>query len=106
MKSFRQFLPILFLQISIFLSGCASKEPAVVCPTVDAEPISACRAQQNCKNVTSSQSVSTGIGFGLGGATSVGVGMGHQFPSSSYTMCIDQDLAHQQEQAKKAQTIK
>lgn len=102
MKSNKQLLPIFLVHLFLLFS-CASKEPVVVCPTVEAEPISACRAQQNCKHVTSSQSVSTGVGFGLGGATSFGVGVGHQFPSNSYTSCIDEDLAQQQKAQGKVQ---
>lgn len=82
----------------LLLTSCASKEkPAEVkCPTAQEEAVSTCRAQQNCKNTTSS-GASLGVGFGTPG---FGVGVGRSFPNESYTACIDRDLASQKEQSK------
>lgn len=79
-----------YIAVCLALCTCASKEK-VVCPTIEIEAISVCRAKQHCAHTDSRTRV--GVGFGLGSRIGVGssVGMGND----NYPDCIDRDLAEQ-----------
>lgn len=74
-------------------AGCAAKEK-VICPTVEEEEISVCRAKQKCLNLNTSTGVGVGFGFGLGPntGTAVGIDVNRNQIDDTYPNCIDRDL--------------
>ncbi|MBX2995266.1 MAG: hypothetical protein KF681_10595 [Bdellovibrionaceae bacterium] len=76
--------------------SCASKEKKV-CPTEADEPVSACRAQENCRG--SASGVGVGVGLGLG---NFGLGLGRSTSASNYADCIDKDMAEQKAKSQKS----
>jgi hypothetical protein len=82
-----------FTCIVIILAAvsCANKEK-LVCPTVEEEAVSVCRAKQNCMDVNTSTGIGIGVGFGLGSGSSVGVGVNRNRVDDDYPNCIDREL--------------
>ena len=101
MKPIHYFTLIVILVAAV---SCATKEK-LVCPSVEEEAISVCRAKQNCMDVNTSTGVGVGVGFGLGSGSTVGVGINRNRFDDTYPNCIDRDLDAQKASAESASKI-
>lgn len=73
----------ILVSLVVFLSSCASKE---VCPDINQEPVSYCRAKQACtKNKTLAF-----IGVFLGG-----IGGGRNDAANTIESCVDRNISAQ-----------
>jgi hypothetical protein len=91
---------IKFFFLFLLTAGCASPEREP-CPSVEAEPVSTCRAIEKCRD----QRTSYGMGVGVGISPNVGIGISQSQNSESYTNCIDQDLKEQENKAKLSREV-
>lgn len=101
MQGVKQFYYFTFIVILLAAASCATKEK-LICPSVEEEAVSVCRAKQNCMDVNTSTGVGVGVGFGLGSGSSVGVGINRNRFDDTYPNCLDRDLDAQKATAENA----
>jgi hypothetical protein len=91
------FGPLTIAIILLAISACASKEP---CPDVIQEPVSLCRAKQECNGSSTGSKILHGIALALGG---MGAGMSgnpnNNAAAAQERQCIDSSLSSQRANA-------
>jgi hypothetical protein len=96
----RVFISITFMMALLLVLGCASNAAKDNCPSIDEEPISACRAQSKCKQ----HKTSYGFGLGVGVGSNLGLKVGQTQTTDNYTSCIDENLKAQKAQQQVIET--
>ena len=87
---------LLIISSAYLLAACGAGATREPCPTVEAEPVSTCRAIEKCRSEKTSYGM--GVGFGIG--RNIGIGISQSQSSEAYTNCVDLDLKNQENLSK------